>query len=154
MAGYEFALGSLMVCPLDRKANTPASKKLLCTREVFRPSIKEFFYFSEGLVSYEAPAGTEACLFVNKRYFPEGLNLLTFELLNFSKHAVDLSFEFIIEYHNGIQTRLNPFELNQGKRLPFGFCLEFFSHITALRFNNLSAANSSSFALGCLMLRD
>ena len=127
--------------------------RIFSAKQIFKPSTKGFFTFLDGQLSYYGSPGTEASLYVDKASFPEGLSLMTLELLNFSKNALDWSFELIVERIDGSVSRLSPFDLVQVKRGVCSFCHEIFSNITELRFNNLGAVNPTTFSIGLLVLR-
>jgi hypothetical protein len=131
---------------------TESSKKILSAKQIFKPSSRGFFTFMDGQIHYKGEPGSEVVLYVDKARFPEGLNLMAFELSNFSKDAVDWSFELVIERIDGSFSRLGPFDLMQVKRRIFSFGAKFFSNITCLRFNNLGAVNVTSFTMGFLLL--
>jgi hypothetical protein len=128
------------------------NKNIWVAQQIFRPSSRVFFSFSEGQMHYAGDPGTEAFLYVDKAFFPEGLNLLSIELLNFSQALVDWSFEWVVERVDGTCSCLGPFDLIQMKRRMFALDAKIFSNISRLRFNNLGAVNKTSFSMGMLIL--
>jgi hypothetical protein len=139
-------------CVLNSGLNT-SSKKVLSAKQIFKPSSRGFFTFMDGQMHYSGAPETEVSLYVDKACFPDGLSLMAFEISNYSKDAMDWSFELIIERIDGSISRLSPFDLMQIKRRMFAFGDRLFSNILSLKFNNLGAVKVTSFTIGLLMLK-
>jgi hypothetical protein len=145
-----FEFGSILISSFDRAAR--GTKNIWLAKQIFRPSTRGFFTFTDGQMHYAADPGTDVSLYVDKYFFPQGLSLISIELLNFSKEVVDWSFELIVERVDGGVSCLGLFDLIQLKRRIFSNQTKIFSGISRLRFNNLDAVNRTAFSIGLLVL--